>query len=169
MKNTKWLKYSVRLFLFIALIAALLGTVAACEDLGLSPSSNTEETEEPESNTQSGPIIVNTQDTAVLAVYRHLLELAGSPDAKTYLSDFYENCDNWYAEAEYFKDGSQVWHVVVDMTAETSWNLAPYWRQASWFILKNGEVIPSNLFQANALRIEADLQALVPDSPSPSE
>ena len=169
MKNAKWLKYSVRLLIFITLLAALLGTVVACEDLGLTPSGDTEETEEPEPNTQSGPVTVNTKDTAELAVYRHLLELAGSPDAKTYLSDFYESCDNWYAESEYFKDGSQVWHVVVDMTEETSWNLAPYWRQASWFILKNGEVIPSNLFQANALRIEADLQALVPDSSSPSE
>jgi hypothetical protein len=169
MKTAKWLTISVRLIIFVALLAALLGTVVACEDLGLSSSGNTEETEEEESNTQSGPVTVNTKDTAMLAVYRHLLELAESPDAKTYLSDFYENCDNWYAESEYFKDGSDVWNVVVDMTEETYWNLAPYWRQASWFILKNGEVIPSNLFQANALRIEADLQALVPESPSPSE
>jgi hypothetical protein len=168
MKNAKWLTNSLRLIVFIALLATLLGTVVACEGLGLSPSDNTEETEESESSTQSGPVTVNTKDTAVLAVYRHLLELADSPDAKTYLSDFYESCDNWYAEAEYFKDGSDVWNVVVDMTEETNWNLAPYWQQASWFILKNGEVIPSNLFQANALRIEADLQALVPEtSPLP--
>ena len=169
MKKAKWLKNSLRLFILIALLAALLGTVVACEDLGLSSSGSTEETEEEESNTQSGPVTVNTKDSAVLAVYRHLLELAVNDDAKSYLADFYTACDNWYAEAEYFKDGSDVWNVVVDMTAEPVWNQPAHWQQASWFILKNGEVIPSNLFQANALRIEADLQALVPDSSSSSE
>ena len=168
MKNAKWLTTSIRLLIFIALLAALLGTVFACQDLGLTSSGDTETTA-PESTTQSGPITVNTEDTAVLAVYRHLLEKAVTDEAKSYLADFYTACNNWSAEAEYFKDGSQVWNVVVDMTDEPVWDFPAYWQHASWFILKNGEVIPSNLFEANALRIEADLQAFTPDSPSPSE
>lgn len=169
MKTSRWLTTSTRLIIFITMIAALLGTAVACEDLGLTSSGDTEETAESEATTQSGPITVSTEDTAVLAVYRHLLENAVTDDAKSYLADFYTACDNWYAEAEYFKDGSQVWNVVVDMTEETPWDLPAHWQQASWFILKNGEVIPSNLFEANALRIEADLQAFTPDSSSTSE
>jgi len=156
MKIANLLTYSMRLILLIALLVTLLGIIVACEDLGLSPSENSE----PESDEGTGLTIVNTKDAAILTVYRHLLAKAGSADAKTYLSDFYTACDNWDTEAEYFKDGSDVWHVTVDMTGELSWNLRSYWQQASWFILDNGEVIPSNLFEANALRIEADLQEL---------
>jgi hypothetical protein len=166
MRITKYMTVPVRLVLLVALLVALLGVVVACEDLGFSPSSTTEETTEPASNSESGPVSVNTKDAATLAVYLHLLGLAGSPEAKTYLSDFYTECDNWYAESEYFKDGSDVWHVVVDMTDEPVWDLRSYWQQASWFILNNGEVVPSNLFQANALRIEADLQGLSADTSS---
>jgi len=169
MKTTKWLTNSMRLILFIVLLAALLGTVVACEELGFSPSDNTKETTEPESTEDSGPVATNTKDAAVLAVYRHLLEKAVTDEAKSYLADFYTACDNWYAEAEYFKDGSQVWNVVVDMTDEPLWELPPHWQLASWFILKTGEVIPSNLFQANALRIEADLQAFIPETSSQPE
>ena len=169
MKTKKWLTNSMRLILFIVLLAALLGTVVACEELGLSPSDNTEETTEPESTAESGPVTASTRDAAVLAVYRHLLEIAVSNDAKEYLADFYAGCDNWYAESEYFKDGSEVWNVVVDMTDEPVWNLPLHWQQASWFILKTGEVIPSNLFQANALRIEADLQAFIVETSSQPE
>jgi len=148
----------MRVFLLITLFIGLLGTSVACEGLGLSPSDNSGDNAEPESTVESGPVTVNTKDAAVLAVYRHLLGKAENYSAKSYLADFYTSCDNWYAESEYFKDGSDVWNVVVDMTDESSWNLRSYWQQASWFILNDGEVIPSNLFESNALRIEADLQ-----------
>ena len=160
MKMTIFSTRTMKLLLLITLLSILLVTSVACEDLGLSPSDNSEENSEPESTTVSGPLTVNTKDTALLAVYLYLLEEATSPEAKTYLADFYTICDNWYAESEYFKDGSDVWHVVVDMMDEPVWNHSPYWQRASWLILRNGEVIPSNLFQANALRIEADLQTL---------
>jgi hypothetical protein len=147
----------MKLILLIGLLAVVIGVSVACEDFGLTPS---EETTKPEPTPTSGPVTVNTKDAAILAVYLHLLEKAGSPDAKTYLSDFYTECDNWYAESEYYKDGSDVWHVVVDMTEEPEWTERSYWQEASWFILNNGDVVPSNVFQSNALRIEADLQAL---------
>jgi hypothetical protein len=48
------------------------------------------------------------------------------------------------------------------MTEVEAWEWRPYWQQASWFVFPNGEVMPSNRIQANALRIEADLQELSP-------
>ena len=79
-----------------------------------------------------------------------------------YLSDFYTSCDNWTAQSDYFRDGTSTWHVSVNMTGVEDWAHRPYWQQASWLVFKNGEVIPSNLYRANALRIEADLLALSP-------
>lgn len=142
--------------LVLSLLAATLFSVTACQDLGLSGNS-TEETEEPE---DTGDNFIGTADEAKLAVYQRLLEKADSYDAKIYLSDFYTYCDNWRVQSEYFKDGSDIWLVEVDMTGEPDWDLNPHWRHAGWFIHRDGEVIPSNLFQVNALRIEADLQSL---------
>jgi hypothetical protein len=158
MKIVNWNKKPIKIILVIALLVVMLGTVTACEDLGFTDSS-TEETPEPEP-AETNPTIINTGDAATLAVYQRLLGQAESYDAKMYLSDFYANCDNWSAQSEYFKDGSGTWYVIVDMTGNEDWELHPYWQQASWFVFRDGEVIPSNLFQANALRIEADLQAL---------
>ena len=70
---------------------------------------------------------VNTRDSAILAVYQHLLELTDTFDSKMYLSDFYTNCDNWTAQRDYFKDGTGTWHITVDMTAVTEWPLCSYW------------------------------------------
>ena len=53
-----------------------------------------------------------------------------------------------------------MWHIVLDMTDTEEWEERPYWQQASWLILRDNQVLPSNRFQANALRIEADLQEL---------
>ena len=102
------------------------------------------------------------KDDAILAVYQHLLSQARTQEAKLYLADFYAACDNWKAESEFFKDGSGTWHIQVDMTETLIWDRQTYWKQASWFVFKDGRVIPSNLFKANALRIEADLQELSP-------
>lgn len=169
MKTALCKRSAILSILIIALMLTGIVSLTSCEDFGLTSSGETEETNEPDSGGETHPTIVNTEDAALLAVYRHLLDRAESHDAKSYLSDFYTACDNWDAESEYFKDGSDVWHVFVDMTGESSWDLAPYWRQASWFILPDGEVIPSNLFEANALRIEADLQALSPVPAADSE
>ena len=146
----------------IAMLAAMLMAVTSCEELGF-PSTTPQETPEPEPAKTTSSTVINTRDTAKLAVYQHLLDEAESYDSKMYLSDFYTTCDNWTAQSEYFKDGSSTWHVVVDMTESEDWAFRPYWQQASWLVFKDGEVIPSNLFRANALRIEADLQALSPD------
>jgi hypothetical protein len=143
----------------IALLVALLVTATACQDLGF-PSSTPQETPAPEPAKTTGSTVVSSKDAAVLAVYQRLLGEAGSYDAKIYLSDFYTTCDNWTAQSDYFKDGSGTWHVAVDMTANEDWTFRPYWQQASWLVFKDGKVIPSNLFRTNALRIEADLQAL---------
>ena len=97
----------------------------------------------------------------MLAVYEHLLSQAESYQAKVYLADFYTTCDNWSARSELLKDGTGLWYVTVDMTDVVGWREKPYWQQASWLVVKkDGKVIPSNRFQANALRIEADLQEL---------
>lgn len=168
MKITDRNKKPIKIVLIISLLAVLLGTITACEDFGFTDSGTTEEEPEPEPE-PTGPTIINTKDAAILAVYQRLLGQAESYDAKMYLSDFYATCDNWTAQSEYFKDGSGTWYVVVDMTANEDWELRPYWQQASWFVFKDGEVIPSNHFRANALRIEADLQALSPKPKAESE
>jgi hypothetical protein len=160
MKITTQKSKIIKTVLVFIMIATLLVVVLGCEDMGFSPSGTDEDSTETETTTETKNPTVNTKDAAILAVYRHLLEQAGSYDAKIYLSDFYANCDNWEAQSEYFKDGSDTWHIVVDMTDILNWDLNTYWQQASWFVFKDGEVIPSNLFQANALRIEADLQSL---------
>lgn len=145
--------------IIITLLVVLLTTFTACQDLGF-PSTTPQETPAPEPVKTTGTTVVSSKDAAVLAVYQRLLGEAGSYDAKVYLSDFYTTCDNWTAQSDYFKDGSGTWHVAVDMTANEKWAFRPHWQQASWFVFKDGKVIPSSLFRANALRIEADLQAL---------
>lgn len=149
--------------LTIALLVSILLTVTACEEFGY-PATDTSTDTEPEPEEVKPVTTIRTKDTAELAVYQRLLDLAESYEAKLYLSDFYTTCDNWSAESEYFKDGSAIWHVKVDMTNNTNWTYRPYWQIASWFIYKDGKVIPSNLYESNALRIEADLQALSPES-----
>ncbi|MFC2007976.1 hypothetical protein ACFLVB_05220, partial [Chloroflexota bacterium] len=103
-----------------------------------------------------------------LAVQEHLLNQAKSYEAKRYLAEFYAAADNWSAQAAYFKDGSDIWYVIVDKTASDSWEGESYWQQASWYVFPDGKVMPSNLLQANALRIETDLQELSPE-PEPEE
>jgi len=149
--------------LIVVMLAAMLTVFTSCEGMGF-PSTTPQETPEPEPAKTVSSTDVNSREAAILAVYQQLLELATGYEAKIYLSDFYTTCDNWTAQSDYFRDGSSTWHVAVDMTAHEDWTYRPYWQQASWLVFKEGKVIPSNLFQANALRIEADLQAL---SPSP--
>ncbi len=157
MKPANWTKKFIKPFLITALLAALLGAFTACQDLGY-PSSTPEA--KPETVAETSTTIINTRDAALLAVYQKLLEQAESYEAKIYLADFYATCDNWTATSEIFKDGSGTWHVQVDMTSHETWQYRPYWQQAGWFVFRDGKVIPSNSFKANALRIEADLQAL---------
>lgn len=146
--------------LIITLLVVLAWTVTGCEDFEQwSPPPPEEKTAE-KTEVEAPGITVKTEDRAILAVYEHLLSQAESYKAKAYLANFYATCDNWSAESELFKDGTSIWHVVVDMTDVEVWKERTYWQQASWFILQDGKVIPSNRFQANALRIEGDLQEL---------
>ncbi len=149
-----------KIIFIIGMLAVMLLAVTSCEDM-FPTSSAPAETPEPEP-APATTTVINTRDSAKLAVYQHLLELTGSYDAKMYLSDFYTNCDNWTTQSDYFKDGTSTWHVSVNMTGVEDWAFRPYWQQASWLVFKDGEVIPSNLYRANALRIEADLLALSP-------
>jgi hypothetical protein len=157
MKFTSRKKKIIISILTLSLLTVMLLTFTACEELGLS-GGTTEATME--INDQS---VISTAEAAELAVYRHLLEQADSPEAKVYLADFYTHCYNWSVQSEYFKDGSGIWLVEVDMTAETNWELDSYWQRAGWFVYHGGSVIPSNLYKLNALRIEADLQGLGPE------
>jgi len=148
--------------LIITLLAVLVLTITGCEDYfnQFSPPEAPEEKPEPEKVAAS--TVISSEDKAILAVYEHLLIQAESSEAKVYLAEFYTACDNWSAESELFKDGSSVWYALVDMTEVEAWEWRPYWQQASWFVFPGGEVMPSNRIQANALRIEADLQELSP-------
>ena len=161
MKLFNWNKKHLMPILIIALLTGLVWTVTGCEEFGQFPAPSPPE-EEPEK--AAPPTVISTDDRAILTVYNHLLSQAESYKAKVYLADFYATCDKWSAKSELFKDGSSVWHVVIDMTEVEVWKERPHWQQASWFIFQDGEVIPSNRFQANALRIEADLQELSPPS-----
>ena len=136
----------------LMLVVTVMFTTTACEDLGLGGSSDPTDTEE------NG--FYSTPEEVELAVYRHLLEQAESSEAKLYLADFYSYSYNWSSQSEYLRDGSETWLVSVDMTAETDWSHKSYWQRAGWFVLKDGSVIPANIFQLNALRIEADLAEL---------
>ena len=148
--------------LVVILLAATLLSATGCEELGYPPAATAPAEEEAETKATAPLAVSRSKDSAILAVYRHLLGQAESYQAKVYLSDFYASCDNWSATSEYFKDGSAVWAVTVDMTASQDWEHPTHWQQAGWFVFKDGTVIPANLFNANALRIEADLQALSP-------
>jgi hypothetical protein len=126
--------------------------------------------EEEKTEAPAAPTTITTHDRAILAVYEHLFSQAESYQAKTYLADFYTSCDNWTAESEMLKDGTNLWYVIVDMSRVATWEEKAYWQQAAWLVHKDGEVIPSTRFQANALRIEADLEQLsLQPPPSPAE
>ena len=152
-------KRRIKSILIIALLATLLLTFTGCEDFGLVPAP-TPTPEAPEPEKTALPATISTADRAILTVYEHLLSQAETHEAKKYLAEFYTVSDNWSAEKERFKDGSSIWYVLVDMTDNETWELTPHWQQASWFVLQNGKVMPSYRLQANALRIEADLQEL---------
>ena len=166
MKLTR--KRIINTVLVVVLLIIVAGTLTACEDLGFPTTTSSPENSESGTN-KTDLKTFSTADAAILAVYRRLLTQADSYDARVYLADFYATCDNWSAEAEYFKDGSDTWHVVLDMTDEQGKDMRAYWRQASWWVFRDGSVIPSNLFEANALRIEADLQALCPGAETEEE
>ena len=144
--------------LVAVLLLALLVPFTGCEDLGYpAPAATPEATPEA---AKMPTVTVSSRNEAQLAVYQSLLEMATSPEAKNYLADFYTAADNWTAISEVFRDGSGIWQVQVDMTAVAEWPYHPYWRQAAWYVYKGGQVMPASLYQANALRIEADIQAL---------
>ena len=149
--------------LIIALLMVMAFSVVGCEDLGFAPPPAPAE-EEPEEI--KPPTFIGSADRAIFAVYEHLLSQAESYEAKNYLADFSAISDNWSADSELLKDGTSFWYVVVDMTGDEEWEGKPYWQQAGWFVYQDGKISPSNRLQANALRIEADLQEL---SPPPEE
>lgn len=152
----------IRKYLKSVLVITLLGTLiflvaTGCQDFGQFPTPTPTE-EKPEEATPTK--FITSEDRAILAVYEHLLSLAISHEAKTYLAEFSAVSDNWSAKSELFKDGTSIWYVVVDMSGAEVWEEKPYWQQAGWFVYRDGRVIPSNRLEANALRIEADLQEL---------
>ncbi len=150
--------------LIISLLAVLALATVGCEDFGQWPPPESPEPEEKTEVEALPPTTITTDDRATLAVYEHLLSQAESYQAKAYLANFYAACDNWSARSELFKDGTSIWYVVVDMTSSEAWEERPYWQQAGWLVFQDGKVIPSNCLEANALRIEADLQELSPQS-----
>ena len=154
--KTRYLKPA----LIIALLIVMAFSVVGCEDFGLTPPATPAAEEEPEEVKPA--TFIGSTDRAILAVYEHLLSQAESYEAKNYLADFSAISDNWSADSELLKDGTSFWYVVVDMTGAKEWEGESYWQQAGWLVYQDGRIIPSNRLQANALRIEADLQELSP-------
>ncbi len=154
---TNWKKRYLKPVLATTLIMMLTLTVIGCEDFGTfaPPEPPQEEPEKPAPTT-----FITSDDRATRAVYEHLLSLAESHEAKKYLAEFSAASDNWSAKSELFKDGTSIWYVVVNMSGVEEWEETSHWQQAGWFVYQEGKVIPSNRLQANALRIEADLQEL---------
>jgi len=150
-------RYLIPVLIISLLLVVTTFAATGCEDFGTFPAPEPTE-EKPEE--VAPPTFINSEDRATLAVYEHLLSLAESHEAKKYLAEFSAASDNWSAKSELFKDGTSIWYAQVDMTGVEAWEGRPYWQQASWFVYQNGKVIPSNRLQANALRIEADLQEL---------
>ncbi len=156
-------KRCVQAIVIITLLATLAGVATGCADF--QPAPPPEPAEKPV--VPKAPTTITTADSAIMVVYEHLLAQAEGYKAKVYLADFYATCDNWTATSELLKDGTSMWHVVVDMTQTRHWRERLYWQQASWLVLRDGKTIPSNDFKANALRIEADLQELSLPPPTP--
>ena len=159
----RWLRRRYASLTAIILLSAVVLTASGCQDYTFP----TPEQPSPEPEKPASTAFINSGDRATLAVYEHLLSLAVSHEAKDYLAEFSATSDNWSAESELFKDGSSVWYVTVDMSGVANWQEKPYWQQAGWFVYQDGRVIPSNRLQANALRIESDLQEL--SLPPPAE
>ncbi len=153
----QWSKTLRKLVLTSALLALTGLMTTGCQDFGTFPTPELP-AEKPEETAPT--TFISSEDRAVLAVYEHLLNQAESYEAKTYLAEFSATSDNWTAISELYKDGSNIWYVNVDMSGVTGWTEKSYWQQAGWFVYRNGRVVPSNRLQANALRIEADLQQL---------
>jgi len=164
-KSTKY--YITLIVVSMALLAGLVGAGIGCTGFDQWTSPTSPPAEEPAEVKKPPPTTVTTEDKAIMVVYEHLLSQAESYQAKAYLADFYTVCDNWSADSELLKDGTSIWSVTVDMTGVAVWMEKSHWRQATWLILEDGKVIPSNHFKANALRIEADLQELSLQSISP--
>ena len=157
----------------VIMLMLLPVVLSACGDLTFpdptATPSTTPSTTAPEPSAPASNVNINSAEEARLAVYEHLLGMAGTYDARIYLADFYAACDNWTAQRDYFRDGSGTWYVAVDMTSVEDWSLRPYWQQASWYVYRDGRVVPSDDFKANALRIEADLQAISQESGAAAE
>ncbi|MEE9398745.1 MAG: hypothetical protein V3V23_00580 [Dehalococcoidales bacterium] len=143
--------------LIVILLAIMSLAAGGCEDFGTFPPPELPE-EKPQEVVPT--TFITSEDRAIQAVYEHLLGQAISHEAKKYLAEFSAASDNWSGQSELFKDGTTIWYIIVDMTHVDEWEERPYWQQAGWFVYRDGRVIPSNRLQANALRVEADLQEL---------
>ncbi len=148
----------LKLILVVALVLSVL-VFAGCQDFGQFP------TPTPPAEPQSPKVVspgtrIGTQDRAILAVYEHMLTIAGSLVTDASTAEFYAMSDKWAAEQELFKDGSTLWYVTVDSTGVKDWKGKPHWLEAGWHVSPDGKVIPSSRLKANALLIEADLQKL---------
>ncbi|MDZ4247456.1 MAG: hypothetical protein U1D67_10105 [Dehalococcoidia bacterium] len=104
--------------------------------------------------------LVLSEDKAMLVVQEYLLSKAVTAKAKTYLSEFYSSGLEWSARSELLKDGTRTWNVMLEAKDAKDDSIKLHWKQAGWVVFDDGRVLPSPQYNANALRIETDLQEL---------
>ncbi|MBI4331562.1 MAG: hypothetical protein HY673_09805 [Chloroflexi bacterium] len=140
------------------ILFAILAVVflTGCQDFGF-PTPPTTGT--PPARTAGRTTLVISEDRAILAVQEYLLNKAASARAKTYLTDLYASGAAWTGKSELLKDGTRIFNVTLT-TSKSGTQVREHWRQALWTVFDDGKVLPSSTYDGNALRIEADIQAL---------
>lgn len=141
----------------LTLLMAVCTVFASCEDMtGFPTTSPTPAVPKVEIRRT----LVLSEDRALLAVQEYLLSKATSARAKTYLTELYAAGGKWSAKGDLLKDGTRTWNVMLETEGKTGVQVKPYWSQACWTVFDDGKVLPSPKYDANALRIETDLQQL---------
>lgn len=134
-------------------MTAFIVILAGCQDIQLPVSPA------PAGATPGTSNLVLSEDRAILAVQEYLLSKAASSRAKTYLTDLYASGAKWTAKGDLLNDGTRVFNVT--LTVDNPGPQAkPYWKRAIWTVFSDRKVLPSPQYEANALRIETDLQGL---------
>ncbi len=142
---------------FVLLTAICLVAFTACEGVAGVPAPSPSA---PASKGVAGGVSVLSEDRALLVVQEYLLSKATSAKAKNYLAELYSSGGKWSAKSELLGDGTRIWNVMMETEDKADSEIKSQWRIACWTVFGDGGVLPSPKFDANALRIETELQEL---------